>query len=92
MKMSTGVEAMKMPESPPMTNIETKDSAFSIGVVKWMLPPHSVPSQLNVLMADGTAMTIVEIMNVVPRIGFMPLWNMWWPQTMKPRPAMPMIE
>ena len=34
MKMSTGVEAMKMPESPPMTNIETKASAFSIGVVK----------------------------------------------------------
>ena len=57
-----------------------------------MLPPQSVPSQLNVLMAEGTAMTIVEIMNVVPRIGFMPLWNMWWPQTMKPRPAMPHIE
>ena len=92
MKMSTGVEAMKMPDRPPMTNIETNDRAFSMGVVKRMLPPHSVPSQLNVLMADGTAMTIVEIMNVVPRIGFMPLWNMWWPQTMKPRPAMPHIE
>ena len=25
-----------------------------------MRPPHSVPSQLNVLMADGTAMTIVD--------------------------------
>ena len=85
MKMSTGVDAMKMPDRPPMTNIDDEaTSAFSIGVVKWMLPPQSVPSQLNVLMADGTAMTIVEIMNVVPRIGFMPLWNMWWPQTMKP--------
>ena len=92
MKMSTGVEAMKMPERPPMTNIDTNESAFSIGVVKWMFPPQSVPSQLNVLMADGTAITIVEIMKVVPRIGFMPLWNMWWPQTMKPRPAMPIIE
>ena len=92
MKMSTGVAAMKMPERPPMTNIDTNDSACSIGVVNRMLPPHSVPSQLKVLIADGTAMTIVEIMNVVPRYGFMPLWNMWWPQTMKPRPAMPMIE
>src|SRR6266542_1414137 len=28
MKMSTGVEAMKMPESPPITNMPTKASAF----------------------------------------------------------------
>src|SRR5499433_858354 len=92
MKMSTGVEAMKIPDRPPMTNIATNVIAFSIGVVKWMLPPQRVPSQLNVLMADGTAMTIVEIMKVVPSVGFMPLWNMWCPQTMNPRPAMPMIE
>ena len=56
-----------------------------------MLPPQSVPSQLNVLIADGTAMNIVETMKVVPSVGFMPLWNMWWPQTMKPRHAMPAI-
>ena len=42
-------------------------------------PPQSVPSQLNVLMADGTAMTIVVSMNDVPSAGFMPLTNMWWP-------------
>src|SRR5687767_13009857 len=92
MKMSTGVEAMKIPERPPMTNIETNASAFSIGVVNRIEPPHSVPSQLNVLIADGTAMTIVEIMKVVPRIGFMPLMNMWCPHTIQPRPAMPRIE
>src|SRR5215468_4146653 len=92
MKTSTGVQAMKIPERPPITNIETNAIAFSIGVANLMLPPQSVPSQLNVLMADGTAMTIVEIMNVVPSSGFMPLWNMWWPQTIHPRPAMPMIE
>src|SRR5215471_10300331 len=91
MKMSTGVDAMKTPDSPPMTNIDTKDSAFNIGVVKWTSPPHTVPSQLNVLIAEGTAMTIVEIMNVVPSNGFMPLWNMWWPQTMNPSPAIPHI-
>src|SRR5512144_2855320 len=92
MKMSTGVEAMKRPERPPMTNIETNERAFNTGVVKRTLPPQTVPSQLTVLIADGTAMTIVEIMKVVPRIGFMPLWNMWWPQTMNPRPAIPIIE
>jgi hypothetical protein len=41
-----------------------------------MLPPHKVPNQLNVLMADGTAMTIVVIINAVPSKGFMPLMNM----------------
>src|SRR2546428_468473 len=55
-----------MPESPPMTNIETNPMANSIGVVNWMLPPHSVPSQLKVLMAEGTAMTIVDAMKLVP--------------------------
>src|ERR1700682_458663 len=92
MKMSTGVEAMNMPDRPPMTNMATKERAFNIGVVNRMLPPQRVPSQLNVLIADGTAMTIVEIMKLVPSSGFMPLWNMWWPQTMKPRPAIPIIE
>src|SRR5262245_27399869 len=92
MKTSTGVEAMNTPERPPMTNIETNEIAISIGVVKRMFPPHTVPSQLNVLIADGTAMTIVEIMNDVPRMGFMPLWNTWWPHTIHPRPAMPSIE
>src|ERR1043165_7557594 len=91
MKMSTGVDAMKMPESPPIANIETNAIAFNIGVVKWICPRQSVPSQLNVLMADGTAITIVEIMKVVPRYGFIPDWNMWCPQTIQPRPAMPHI-
>src|SRR5215813_9726129 len=92
MKTSTGVDAMNTPDNPPMTNIDTNEIAMSIGVVKRMLPPHTVPSQLKVLIAEGTAMTIVEIMNVVPSSGFMPDWNMWWPHTIQPRPAMPIIE
>ncbi len=51
-----------MPLSPPMTNIHTKASAFSMGTVNWIRPPHRVPSQLNVLMAEGTAMIIVVTM------------------------------
>ena len=57
-----------------------------------MLPPHSVPSQLNVLIAEGTAMTIVVIMNAMPSVGFMPDWNMWWPHTIQLRKAMAIIE
>src|SRR3990170_3604068 len=90
--MSTGVEAMKMPESPPMTNMDTNASAFSIGTVNWIRPPHSVPSQLNVLMAEGTAMIIVVTVNAMPSAGFMPLTNMWWPYTIQERKAIAIIE
>src|SRR5258706_256873 len=86
---SIAVLAMKIPDSPPITNIATNASALSIAVVKMMFPRHSVPSQLNVLIADGTAMNIVLIANVVPSVAFMPLWNMWCAQTMNPRNAMP---
>ena len=64
MKMSTGVAAMKMPDSPPMMNIDTNARANSIGVVNWMLPPQTVPSQLKTFTALGRAIIIVEIMNV----------------------------
>ena len=92
MKMSTGVAAMKMPDSPPMMNIDTNDKANSMAVVNWMRPPQTVPIQLKVLMALGSAIIIVETMNVMPKAGFMPDMNMWWPQTIKPSPAMPEIE
>ena len=91
MCMSTGVAAMKIPDSPPMMNIATNAMALSIAEVNWIRPPHIVPSQLKTLMAEGRAIIIVESMNVAPRAGFMPDWNMWWPQTMKPRPAIPAI-
>ena len=34
MKMSTGVAAMKIPDRPPMMNIETNERANSMAVVK----------------------------------------------------------
>src|SRR6476660_233283 len=89
--MSTGVAAMKIPDRPPMMNIETNDTALSIGVVNWTRPPHMVPIQLNTFTADGRAIIIVESMNVAPRAGFMPDWNMWCPQTMNPNPAIPLM-
>ena len=80
---------MKIPDSPPMMNMATNAMALSMAAVYWIRPPHIVPSQLKTLMADGRAIIIVESMNVAPRAGFMPDWNMWCPQTMKPSPAIP---
>src|SRR5258707_3475282 len=91
MGMPTGVAAMNTPDSPPIVNIETKATAFSIGTVKRRLPRHIVPSQLKTLIAEGTEMSSVDTMNVDPRVGFMPLMNMWWPHTIQPRNAIPTI-
>src|SRR5215472_16104553 len=41
---------------------------------------------------EGTAITIVVIMKAVPRRGFMPLMNIWWPQTIHERKAMAIME
>src|SRR5213592_1968653 len=57
--ISTGVAAMKMPDRPPIVNMETNPMAFSIGTWKRRLPRHIVPIQLNTLIADGTAMSKV---------------------------------
>ena len=62
-----------------------------MGTWKRMLPPHIVPIQLNVLFADGTEMSSVEIMNPVPNVGFMPLMNMWCPHTPHPSAPIAMI-
>src|SRR5437899_13043676 len=87
MNMSTGVAAMKIPDSPPITNIATNATAFSIGTWKRRLPRHMVPIQLNVLIAEGTAMSSVETMNEEPSVGFIPLRNMVWTYTTQPRNA-----
>src|SRR5882724_6482821 len=89
MYTSTGVAAMKMPDSPPMTNMATNARALSMAVVYLMLAPQIVPSQLNTFTALGSAIMMVAIMKPVPSRGSMPDWNMWWPHTMNPSPAMP---
>src|SRR2546425_9767202 len=80
-----------MPDSPPITNIATNATALSMGTWKRMLPRHIVPIQLNTFTAEGTAITSVDTMKDDPRVGFIPLMNMWWPHTIQPRNAIPMI-
>ena len=89
--MSTGAAAMNTPLNPPMMNIDTKASACSIGTWKVMFPSHTVPIQLNTLIADGTEIRSVDTMNSVPRVGFIPLMNMWWPHTPQPRKPIAMM-
>ena len=50
-----------------------------------MCPLYIVPSQLNVLIAEGTPIHIVKIENANAEYGLMPLMNMWWPHTMNPK-------
>ena len=51
---------------PPATKSETKPKAKSIGVVNRIFPPQSVPSQLKVLIAEGTPMESVRTENAMP--------------------------
>ena len=66
---------MKIPDSPPITNIRTKAKALSIAVVKRIEPPQRVPSQLKVLIAEGTAITMVETPNAAESTRFIPETN-----------------
>ncbi len=54
-------------------------------------PLQTVPIQLNVLMADGTAMSMVETEKAALSVRLMPLTNMWCPHTTNPRKAMAII-
>ena len=64
------------PLMPPITNIETKASENSIGVLKLSEPPHIVPIQLNTLMPVGTAIIIVVTANTELATGPSPTVNM----------------
>src|SRR6185312_6337143 len=90
--MSIGIEPRYTPESPPITNIDTKPSANSMGVLKWIRPSHSVASQLNTLMPVGMAMSIVVAIIGMRSQGDIPETNMWCAQTEKPRTRMAISE
>src|SRR5206468_7854182 len=73
-----------MPERPPITNIDTKPSAQSMGVEKSILPSHIVASQENTLTPVGTAISSVVIIIGTRSQGAIPETNMWCAQTEKP--------
>jgi hypothetical protein len=73
-----------MPESPPITNIDTKPAAHSIGVLKWIFPSHIVASHEKTLTPVGTAIRSVVIIIGTRNQGAMPDTNMWCAQTENP--------
>src|SRR6266540_7120775 len=79
--MSTGTEARKTPEMPPMVKTARKPSAKSIDVLKRSEPPHSVPTHENTFTPVGTAMSIVDDMKKTCSTGSMPATNMWCTNT-----------
>src|ERR671935_420511 len=90
--MSIGTAARKIPDRPPITNIETKPSANSIGVQNLMRPSHKVANQENTLMPVGTAITIDVTIIGMRSHDAMPATNMWCAQTEKPRMRMAMSD
>ena len=90
--MSIGTEPRKMPERPPITNIDTKPSAHSMGVVSRIFPSHSVASHEKTLIPVGTAISSVEIIIGTRSQSAMPATNMWCAQTEKPSTRMPISE
>ena len=54
-----------------------------IGTLKMIFPPHSVPSQLKILIPVGTEITIVENTKKVFPSGPIPTVNIWCAHTLR---------
>ena len=75
-----------------MTNIVTKPSANSIGVVRWMRPRQSVATHENTLIPVGTAISSVVTIIGTRSQSAMPATNMWCAQTENPSTRIPRSE
>ncbi|COG55475.1 Uncharacterised protein [Streptococcus pneumoniae] len=62
-----------------------KATAHIIGVVKRILPPHIVKSQLNILIPVGTAIAIVATEKIALATGPSPTVNIWCAHTINPK-------
>ena len=77
-----------MPENPPNMNIHTKPRANIMGVLMRSWPPQRVPIQLKILTPVGTAIAIVMSEKAAVATEPMPVVNIWWDHTPKPRKPM----
>ena len=80
------------PLSPPIVNWTMNASAYSIGTVNRMRPPHSVASHEKTLMPVGTAMVMLDRPKNASATSPRPTVNMWCAQTVTDRNAMAMPE
>ena len=76
-----------IPVRPPEINRLTKPIANNVAGVNLIFPLHKVVSQLNTLMAEGTAINSVSKTKTDPRKGFSPVTNIWCAHTRNARIA-----
>src|SRR5437867_12704686 len=88
---SRPTEARNRPVNPPIVKRPMKPMAYSIGVSHEIEPLYIVAVQLKTLTADGIATRKLRIENTSAAYTDWPATNMWWPQTRKPRTAMPTL-
>ena len=81
-----------IPVNPPLINVETNPIENNIAVFIWRFPFHRVVIQLNAFTAEGIAINKVVNVNTEPRKGFIPVTNIWCPQTMVERNAIARID
>ncbi len=74
--MSSSGCARNGPLIPPETKSETNPMANNMGDEKRIRPPHKVPSQLKVFMAEGTPIPMVMMEKAKAVYGLIPLMNM----------------
>ena len=67
--------------------VDTVAIANSIAGVNLILALQRVANQLNTLTADGIAISNVVNVKTDPKKGFIPVINMWCPQTINERKA-----
>src|SRR3989304_1936057 len=72
--------------------MEMKPIENSMGVRRSRTPPHIVMIQLNTLTPLGTAIARVTTMNGRRALSDMPVVNMWWAHTPKPRNPIATLE
>src|SRR6267143_338476 len=81
--------ARKIPEMPPAVKSETKPMANSMAVLSCTRAFHSVPSQQIKRIAAGRPSEEARSEKTSGENGFMPLENICWPQTQKPKTPTP---
>lgn len=75
------------PVNPPKVNKNRNPVAHIIGVVNFIFPPYIVAIQLKIFIPVGTAIIIVAAVKYALVSTSIPIVNMWWAQTMKPKKA-----
>src|ERR671939_567600 len=89
---STGKIARITPEIPPITNIDRKPAAKYSGVLKTIVPRHSVASQLKILIPVGIAIVNDDSMKNASTTSAVGVANMWCAHSSMLRNVMPADE